>query len=122
MTRMTPEPALPSSSFPTTPAGGGLVVTDLTSTRPAYTAVIRWNQVSNLEPSSFEVETLPPGHRGPQMHRSTRKSSLVHQYQTCCGSTVNGQSIIDSRLEWIHGASYKIFVCRTNSNCLPPFC
>ncbi|GBM95345.1 hypothetical protein AVEN_273253-1 [Araneus ventricosus] len=71
---MTPEPALPSSSFPTTPAGGGLAVTDLTSTRPAYTAVFRWNQVSNLEPSSFYVETLPSGHRGPQMHISTRSS------------------------------------------------
>ncbi|GBO46473.1 hypothetical protein AVEN_248195-1 [Araneus ventricosus] len=90
MTRMTPEPVLPSSSFPTTPAGGGLAVTDLTSTRPAYTAVIRWNQVSSQEPFGFDVETLPPGHRGPPMHISARKSSIVHQYQTCCDSTVNG--------------------------------
>ncbi|GBL80633.1 hypothetical protein AVEN_225303-1 [Araneus ventricosus] len=50
--------------FCTTPAGGHLVPTDLTCTRPAYTAVLRWNRVSDLEPSGTEVEKLPPGHHG----------------------------------------------------------
>ncbi|GBN29803.1 hypothetical protein AVEN_33460-1, partial [Araneus ventricosus] len=64
MTRTTPELA-PPSNFCTTPEGGNLATTDLTCTRPAYTAVLQWNRVSNLEPSTPEVETLPPGHRGP---------------------------------------------------------
>ncbi|GBO20806.1 hypothetical protein AVEN_176857-1 [Araneus ventricosus] len=59
MTRTTPE--LPSPFFRTIPTGGYLAPTDLTCTRPSYTAVLRWNRDSNLEPSGPEVEILPPG-------------------------------------------------------------
>ncbi|GBL85951.1 hypothetical protein AVEN_63254-1 [Araneus ventricosus] len=64
MTKATPELAASSPSFHSTPAGGHLASTDLTCTRLAYMAVLRWNRVSNLEISSPKVETLPPGHRG----------------------------------------------------------
>ncbi|GBO26046.1 hypothetical protein AVEN_205295-1, partial [Araneus ventricosus] len=47
--------------FCTTPAGGHLTTTDLTRTRPVYMAVLRWDRVSNLEPSIPEVKTLEPG-------------------------------------------------------------
>ncbi|GBL98144.1 hypothetical protein AVEN_268239-1 [Araneus ventricosus] len=61
MTKTTPELASPSPNFRTTPTGGHLALTDLTCTRPV---VHRWNQVSSLQPSGPEIETLPPGHRG----------------------------------------------------------
>ncbi|GBL83740.1 hypothetical protein AVEN_132648-1 [Araneus ventricosus] len=54
----------PSPNFRTTPAGGHLAPADLTCTRATYTAVLRWNRVSNLKPSGPEVKTLPPGHHG----------------------------------------------------------
>ncbi|GBL85810.1 hypothetical protein AVEN_63149-1 [Araneus ventricosus] len=63
MTRTTPETALASPNFRATPAGRHLASTDFTCTRPAYTAVFRWNRVSNLESSDLEAETLPQGHR-----------------------------------------------------------
>ncbi|GBL78705.1 hypothetical protein AVEN_65267-1 [Araneus ventricosus] len=69
MTRTTPELAHPNPNSRTTPAGGHLAQTDLACTRPAYTVVLRWNRVSNLEPSGLEAETLPPSHRGkPSTH------------------------------------------------------
>ncbi|GBM77312.1 hypothetical protein AVEN_91415-1 [Araneus ventricosus] len=37
---------------------------NLMCSRLAYTMSRQWNWVSNLEPSSPEVETLPLGHRG----------------------------------------------------------
>ncbi|GBM12963.1 hypothetical protein AVEN_164013-1 [Araneus ventricosus] len=64
MTRATPELAPPSSSFRTKPVGGHLEPTDLTCIGPAYTAVVRWNRVLNLEPSGPDVGTLPPSHNG----------------------------------------------------------
>ncbi|GBN70559.1 hypothetical protein AVEN_44971-1 [Araneus ventricosus] len=65
ITKTTPHRAPPSPNFRTTPAGGYLAPTDLTSTRPAYTAVLWWNRVSRLEPSGPEADTVPPGHHGP---------------------------------------------------------
>ncbi|GBL85895.1 hypothetical protein AVEN_63211-1 [Araneus ventricosus] len=53
-----------SPEFRATPEGKHLAPTDLACTRLAYTAVLQWNRVSNLEPSSAKVETLPPGHHG----------------------------------------------------------
>ncbi|GBN18591.1 hypothetical protein AVEN_112908-1 [Araneus ventricosus] len=64
MTRMIPELAPRSPSFSTTPTRGQLDPTNLTCTRPSYTAVFRWCRVSHLEPSGPYVETLLPGHRG----------------------------------------------------------
>ncbi|GBL96494.1 hypothetical protein AVEN_229939-1 [Araneus ventricosus] len=51
MRRTTHELAPPSPNFRSTPTGGHLAPTDLTCTRPAYRTVLRWNRVSNLEPS-----------------------------------------------------------------------
>ncbi|GBM11268.1 hypothetical protein AVEN_267830-1 [Araneus ventricosus] len=51
----------PSTNFRTTTGEGHLALTNLTCTRSAYTAVLWWNRVSNLEPSGHEAETLPPG-------------------------------------------------------------
>ncbi|GBM83546.1 hypothetical protein AVEN_272014-1 [Araneus ventricosus] len=56
----------PSPNFRTIPTGGHLALTDLECTRPTYMAILRWNRVSILAPSGSEVETLPPGHRGPK--------------------------------------------------------
>ncbi|GBM18441.1 hypothetical protein AVEN_66808-1 [Araneus ventricosus] len=55
MTRTIPELALHSPSFRATPAGGHLALTDLACTRPAYTAVLWWNRISNLEPSDHQA-------------------------------------------------------------------
>ncbi|GBM26986.1 hypothetical protein AVEN_47186-1 [Araneus ventricosus] len=64
MTRATPELTGPFPDFRSTPAGGRLPpMYDLTCNRPTYTADVQWNQVSNLELSGPEVETLPIGDR-----------------------------------------------------------
>ncbi|GBL84806.1 hypothetical protein AVEN_93839-1 [Araneus ventricosus] len=47
MTKMTPELAAPSPNFRTIPTEGQLAPTDLTCTRPAYTAAPRQNQALN---------------------------------------------------------------------------
>ncbi|GBM00962.1 hypothetical protein AVEN_151413-1 [Araneus ventricosus] len=58
MMRTTPELALPSPSFRTTPAAGRLAPTsDLTCNRPTYTADLQWNRVSNLGPRSQDLTT-----------------------------------------------------------------
>ncbi|GBN24773.1 hypothetical protein AVEN_146830-1 [Araneus ventricosus] len=55
----------PSPNFLASSVGGHLATTDVTCTRPAHMAVLRWNRVSNLEPSCSKVEILPPGHYSP---------------------------------------------------------
>ncbi|GBM02885.1 hypothetical protein AVEN_71777-1 [Araneus ventricosus] len=52
----------PSLSFCAIPAGRHLTPKDSKCTRIAYTAVFRWNRVSNLEFSSPVADTSPPGH------------------------------------------------------------
>ncbi|GBL90512.1 hypothetical protein AVEN_179435-1 [Araneus ventricosus] len=71
MTRTMPELAPRTLSFRTTPMGGHLAPMDLTCT-----------MVSNLESSCPEVDTLPPGHRGPTgahtgEHVDTRSSRIA---------------------------------------------
>ncbi|GBM14038.1 hypothetical protein AVEN_209934-1 [Araneus ventricosus] len=61
MMRSTPELAPPSPpNFRATPADGHMTPADLKCTRQC-TAVLRWNRVSNLEPSGPKAETLPIG-------------------------------------------------------------
>ncbi|GBM41488.1 hypothetical protein AVEN_229117-1 [Araneus ventricosus] len=60
MTRVTPEMAPRLFKLPRRNSAP----TDLTCTRPASTADLRWNRFWNLEASGPEVQTLPPGHRG----------------------------------------------------------
>ncbi|GBM12592.1 hypothetical protein AVEN_146775-1 [Araneus ventricosus] len=50
---------------------------DLTSNRATYTEDIQWNQVSNLESSGHEAETLLLGHRGPVAFQ-LRKCTDLH--------------------------------------------
>ncbi|GBO02250.1 hypothetical protein AVEN_89404-1 [Araneus ventricosus] len=40
---------------------------DLTCNKPKHMADLQWNRVSNMEPSGPEAETLPLGHRGPNV-------------------------------------------------------
>ncbi|GBM97732.1 hypothetical protein AVEN_11839-1 [Araneus ventricosus] len=42
-------------------------MSDLTCTRPTYTAHLQWNRVSSLKPSGSEAENLPVGHRGSEI-------------------------------------------------------
>ncbi|GBM57777.1 hypothetical protein AVEN_90947-1 [Araneus ventricosus] len=79
MTRTTHELPAPSLSFRTIPAGGHLAPTDLACTRPAYTAVLRWNRDSNLQPS--DPETLPPGHRVPCISQENKGCDFPSQFK-----------------------------------------
>ncbi|GBO37961.1 hypothetical protein AVEN_178563-1, partial [Araneus ventricosus] len=64
MTRTTPELAPPSPNFPTTPAGRRFThMYDLVQ-QAQYMTDLKWNLVSNLEPSGYEADTLPLGHCG----------------------------------------------------------
>ncbi|GBN45245.1 hypothetical protein AVEN_250997-1 [Araneus ventricosus] len=65
MTRTTPVPASPFPNFRAPSSYGHLTRTDIMCTRPANTAVLQANRVSNLQPSGPDAETSPPGHRGP---------------------------------------------------------
>ncbi|GBL73446.1 hypothetical protein AVEN_159450-1 [Araneus ventricosus] len=62
--------------------------------RPTYTADLRWNRLSNLEPSGVEGESLPLGHRSRPIEVCCKvaTSSLswqanIKENQTCCKST-----------------------------------
>ncbi|GBN80357.1 hypothetical protein AVEN_174608-1 [Araneus ventricosus] len=72
MTGTTPEPVIPSPSFRTTPAGGKFGPDGFNVHQARLHGSYSVESGLNLEPSGFEVETLPPGHRGPPVHRSTR--------------------------------------------------
>ncbi|GBL87374.1 hypothetical protein AVEN_118327-1 [Araneus ventricosus] len=61
MTRVTPELALPSPNFWTTPAGGRLTPVRFKVHQATNTVDLQWNRVSSLEPSDTEAETLPQG-------------------------------------------------------------
>ncbi|GBN93025.1 hypothetical protein AVEN_164673-1 [Araneus ventricosus] len=50
----------PLSKFPAMSAGEHSTSADLTYTRPAYTTVLWWNRILNLEPSDPEAGILPP--------------------------------------------------------------
>ncbi|GBL94406.1 hypothetical protein AVEN_7377-1 [Araneus ventricosus] len=65
MTRMTPELQLPSPNFLTATVGGRMTHIRFNVHQPVYTKVLRWNRVSNLEPSGPEAETLPPDDHRP---------------------------------------------------------
>ncbi|GBM75303.1 hypothetical protein AVEN_201735-1, partial [Araneus ventricosus] len=47
---------------------------DLACLRPTNTADLRWNLVSNLEPSGSEAETLPLGYRGLTENCNTKEN------------------------------------------------
>ncbi|GBM38630.1 hypothetical protein AVEN_37434-1 [Araneus ventricosus] len=56
--------------FRATPTGRRLIAgVDLTCTKPTDTVDLRWKQVSNLEPSGPEAQTLPTR---PPRHHSCR--------------------------------------------------
>ncbi|GBN36892.1 hypothetical protein AVEN_176902-1 [Araneus ventricosus] len=68
MTRTTPQLARPlQTSAPHQWEDVWPLTYDLTGKRPTYTAILQWNQVSNLEPSGSEAETLQLGHRDPEI-------------------------------------------------------
>ncbi|GBN25428.1 hypothetical protein AVEN_94621-1 [Araneus ventricosus] len=60
MTKPSPELSHPSPNFCTTPEGGHSGLADLACTRPAITWFFGGSR------SHTEIESLPPGHRGPQ--------------------------------------------------------
>ncbi|GBL95054.1 hypothetical protein AVEN_188804-1 [Araneus ventricosus] len=62
MVRATPDPAFPSAIVRATPTEGHLDQAPLSNTKPACLTDLRWSRVSNLESSSHEAGTLPPGH------------------------------------------------------------
>ncbi|GBN31895.1 hypothetical protein AVEN_128457-1 [Araneus ventricosus] len=76
MSMTTPDLALPSPNFRTTPAGGRLVTTyDLICNRPAYTAYLHRNRASNLEPLP---RSIPLGHRDPTKFNAPQVTQNVH--------------------------------------------
>ncbi|GBM20629.1 hypothetical protein AVEN_230225-1 [Araneus ventricosus] len=67
MIRTTPELAAPAPNIRITSARGCFAhYSNLTCTRQACAADIKWNWVSNLKPSDREVETLPLRYFGPE--------------------------------------------------------
>ncbi|GBM37813.1 hypothetical protein AVEN_84522-1 [Araneus ventricosus] len=68
----TPRTSTSNLNFLAPPEGVDLTPTYLTSIRLAYTVVLRWNWVTNLESSGFEAEAIPPSHRG-----STTKPPII---------------------------------------------
>ncbi|GBN14686.1 hypothetical protein AVEN_123658-1 [Araneus ventricosus] len=71
--RSTPNLATPSPSFRTIAEGWRFALTDLTCTSPTHTAILLWNRVSSLEPSSPEGETVPTGQSGPNILQESQK-------------------------------------------------
>ncbi|GBN05758.1 hypothetical protein AVEN_214227-1 [Araneus ventricosus] len=45
---------------------------DLVYTKPIYTMDLRWNRVSKMKPSGYEVKTLPSSHRGHLKKENSR--------------------------------------------------
>ncbi|GBL78564.1 hypothetical protein AVEN_65165-1 [Araneus ventricosus] len=85
MTRTTPELAPPPLSKLPHHINGRVFGSDrFECAPPAYAAVLRWNRISNLEPS--DPETLQPGHRGPVLNR-VEAFICIHfndQYKIIC--------------------------------------
>ncbi|GBM75864.1 hypothetical protein AVEN_125106-1 [Araneus ventricosus] len=65
ITETSPDPQLHSKP-PSNTSGRHFSSTDLTCVISAYKAVLLWNRVSSLEPSSTQAKTLPPNHLGPR--------------------------------------------------------
>ncbi|GBM57515.1 hypothetical protein AVEN_137945-1 [Araneus ventricosus] len=71
--RTTPGPASRSQNVHAAPAESGLALNvprrNMPQTRK-LPADLRWNQISNLESSGDEAESLPPGHHGRKILRN----------------------------------------------------
>ncbi|GBM54809.1 hypothetical protein AVEN_6237-1 [Araneus ventricosus] len=61
--KRTPPELAPLSKLPHHTSGSIFGPDGFNVTKPAYTAVLQWNQDSSLEPSGPKVQILPPGHR-----------------------------------------------------------
>ncbi|GBL85149.1 hypothetical protein AVEN_221358-1 [Araneus ventricosus] len=80
MTRTTPQP--PSLNYTTTPQREDFrsSMSNLTCYRPIYTKEVRWNRVSNLEPSCPESKALPTDHRDPGSSGELKKKKTLENY------------------------------------------
>ncbi|GBM22983.1 hypothetical protein AVEN_172331-1 [Araneus ventricosus] len=92
MTRTTPELASPLQTSPPHQREDVRSPTyDLACNRSTYKTDLRWNRVSNLEPSSPEAETLSLDHRdlGPQ--REGARLAIFPGPESIRGRTGQGQ-------------------------------
>ncbi|GBM75262.1 hypothetical protein AVEN_154551-1 [Araneus ventricosus] len=63
---------------------------DLACLRPTNTADLRWNLVSNLEPSGSEAETLPLGYRGLTENCNTKENCNLRVCMYVCEGKAMG--------------------------------